>query len=161
MEVLEGLFFINDTDVYARFGAFLAETAEDRHDNYDSLLAPPTLKEQPEVSFREENGVRTPDTLTQAFDARDIMLRIAITAPDDTAFLSRYVAFVNFLKSGDNGYLTLRLADVGMEFRVYAVGFSDYSQLIPFGNGEIAASFSVKFREPKPTFFGPVQQTGK
>ena len=89
MEVLEGLFFINDTDVYARFGAFLAETAEDRHDNYDSLLAPPTLKEQPEVSFREENGVRTPDTLTQAFDARDIMLRFAITAPDDTAFLSR------------------------------------------------------------------------
>mgnify|MGYP006992275095 CR=1 FL=1 len=110
---------------------------------------------------REETGVRTPDTLTQAFDARDIMLRFAITAPDDTAFLSRYVAFVNFLKSGDNGYLTLRLADVGMEFRVYAVGFSDYSQLIPFGNGEIAASFSVKFREPKPTFFGPVQQTGK
>lgn len=89
------------------------------------------------------------------------MLRFAITAPDDTAFLSRYVAFVNFLKSGDNGYLTLRLADVGMEFRVYAVGFSDYSQLIPFGNGEIAASFSVKFREPKPTFFSPVQQTGK
>ena len=31
-------------------------------------------------------------------------------------------------------------------------GFSDYSQLAPFGKGEVAATFSVKFREPKPTF---------
>ena len=44
-EILEGLLLINQTDVYARFGAFLAETAEDRHDNYDSLLAPPALKQ--------------------------------------------------------------------------------------------------------------------
>lgn len=51
-EILEGLLLINQTDVYARFGAFLAETAEDRHDNYDSLLAPPALKQQAEVPFR-------------------------------------------------------------------------------------------------------------
>ena len=60
-EILEGLLLINQTDVYARFGAFLAETAEDRHDNYDSLLAPPALKQQAEVSIQEEDGVRMPD----------------------------------------------------------------------------------------------------
>ena len=53
-EILEGLLLINQTDVYARFGAFLAETGEDRHDNYDSLLAPPALKQQAEVSIRED-----------------------------------------------------------------------------------------------------------
>ena len=151
-EILEGLLLINQTDVYARFGAFLAETAEDRHDNYDSLLAPPALKQQAEVSIREEDGVRMPDILTQTYEARDITLRFAIVASNDVSFFMRYASFVKFLKEGDDGWLALHLTDVGLKFRVYMTGFSDYSQLAPFGKGEVAATFSVKFREPKPTF---------
>ena len=142
-EILEGLLLINQTDVYARFGAFLAETAEDRHDNYDSLLAPPALKQQAEVSIQEEDGVRMPDILTQTYEARDITLRFAIVASNDVSFFTRYASFVKFLKEGDDGWLALHLTDVGLKFRVY---------MAPFGKGEVAATFSVKFREPKPTF---------
>ena len=151
-EILEGLLLINQTDVYARFGAFLAETAEDRHDNYDSLLAPPALKQQAEVSIQEEDGVRMPDILTQTYEARDITLRFAIVALLEK-FHERGVAREerNIVR-GDDGWLALHLTDVGLKFRVYMTGFSDYSQLAPFGKGEVAATFSVKFREPKPTF---------
>ena len=148
-EILEGLLLINQTDVYARFGAFLAETGEDRHDNYDSLLAPPALKQQAEVSirgYRFRYGVRMPDILTQTYEARDITLRFAIVASNDVSFFTRYASFVKFLKEGDDGWLALHLTDVGLKFRVYMTGFSDYSQLAPFGKGEVAATFSVKFR---------------
>ena len=110
-EILEGLLLINQTDVYARFGAFLAETAEDRHDNYDSLLAPPALKQQAEVSIQEEDGVRMPDILTQTYEARDITLRFAIVASNDVSFFTRYASFVKFLKEGDDGWLALHLTD--------------------------------------------------
>ena len=116
-EILEGLLLINQTDVYARFGAFLAETAEDRHDNYDSLLAPPALKQQAEVSIQEEDGVRMPDILTQTYEARDITLRFAIVASNDVSFFTRYASFVKFLKEGDDGWLALHLTDVGLKFR--------------------------------------------
>ena len=122
-EILEGLLLINQTDVYARFGAFLAETGEDRHDNYDSLLAPPALKQQAEVSIREEDGVRMPDILTQTYEARDITLRFAIVASNDVSFFTRYASFVKFLKEGDDGWLALHLTDVGLKFRVYMTGF--------------------------------------
>jgi len=151
-EVLAGLFLINGTDIYTRFGAFLAETEADNNDNYNSLLQTPDLKEQPKVSLQDEDGERTPDVIVQAYEARDITLQFAIAAPDARTFLSRYFAFMRFLKEGDDGWLTLRLTDVGLQFRVYLVSSPGYSQLVPFGRGEVAAFFSVKFHEPQPTF---------
>lgn len=151
-EVLAGLFLINGTDIYTQYGAFLAEKEKDSNDNYDSLLQFPDLKEQPSVSFPDEDGKRLPDTLTQVFEGRDITLQFAIVAPDDRTFLSRYVGFVRFLKEGDGGWLTLHLTDVGLQFRVYLVSSTGYSQLVPFGQGQVAALFSVRFHEPQPTF---------
>lgn len=151
MNILEGLLLINGTDVYTQYGAFLAETAAGKHENYDALLAPPPLKEQTEVSIREEDGVRLPDTLPQAFDARDIKLLFAIVAPDAASYLSRYAAFVRFLKEGDGGWLSLYVADLQLTFRTYATDISEYSQLTDFG-GEVAATFRVTLREPKPDF---------
>lgn len=151
-EVLAGLLLINGTDIYTQYGAFLAEREKDGNDNYDSLLQFPELKEQPSVSFADEDGERLADTLTQVFEGRDITLQFAIAAPDARTFLTRYFAFMRFLKEGDDGWLTLRLTDVGLQFRVYMVSSPGYSQLVPFGRGEVAASFTVKFHEPQPTF---------
>ena len=151
-EVLAGLFLINGTDIYTQYGAFLAEEKEDGNVNYDSLLQFPDLKEQPKVSLQDEDGERTPDMVFQAYEARNITLQFAIAAPDARAFLTRYFAFMRFLKEGDAGWLTLRLPDVGLQFRVYLVSSPGYSQLVPFGRGEVAALFSVKFHEPQPTF---------
>lgn len=152
MSILAGLFLINGTDVYTEFGAFLAETEADSNDNYNSLLQTPELKEQPKVSLQDEDGERTPDVIVQAYEARDITLQFAISAPDARTFLTRYFAFMRFLKEGDDGWLTLHLTDVGLQFRVYLVSSPGYSQLVPFGRGEVAAFFSVRFHEPQPTF---------
>lgn len=150
-EVLAGLFLINGTDIYAQYGAFLAEEAEDGNVNYNSLLQTPELKEQPKVSLQDEDGERTPDVIVQAYEARDITLLFAIVAPDARTFLTRYFAFIRFLKEGSDGWLTLQLTDVGLQFRVYLVSSPGYSQLVPFGWGEVAATFTVKFHEPQPT----------
>lgn len=151
-EVLAGLLLINGTDIYQEFGAFLAESKADANDNYDSLLQSPDLKEQPKVSLQDEDGERTPDVIVQVHEARDITLQFAISAPDARTFLVRYFAFMRFLKEGNNGWLTLHLTDVGLQFRVYLLSSPGYSQLVPFGRGEVAAFFSVKFHEPQPTF---------
>ncbi len=151
-EVLAGLFLINGTDIYTQYGAFLAEDEEDGNVNYNSLLQSPDLKEQPKTSLQDEDGERTPDVIVQVYEARDITLQFAIAAPDARTFLTRYFAFMRFLKDGNDGWLTLRLTDVGLQFRVYMVSSPGYSQLVPFGRGEVAAFFSVKFHEPQPTF---------
>lgn len=158
MSILTGLLLINGPDIYEEFGTFLAETAQDEHKNYDELLKMPALKKQPEVSIREEDGVRTAQSLVQTFEARDITLRFALEAADDAAFLRRYCSFVRFLKTGDEGWLDIRLTDLDMAFRVYLKSAGSYSQLTPFGSGHVVALFEVVLREPRPTF-KPVQTT--
>ena len=152
MNELAGLLTINGVDVYERFGAFLAETAEDEHANYDALMASPPLKEQAEVSVREEDGVRLRAAIEKAVDARRVTLRFAITAPDDAQFIVRYATFITFLKTGDDGWLRFRLTDVGLVYTLYMLKPSSYSQTIPFNcdKGKVAAIFSITFREPKP-----------
>lgn len=152
MSILTGLLIINGKDIYTEFGAFLAEDAQDKHTNYDALLEMPRLKEQPEVSIREENGVRTPNVLTQCFEPRDIVLQFAIEANNKTEFLRRYIAFIRFLKQGDNGWLTIRLTDLNLEFRVRMTESSGYTQLTPFAGNSVAAIFKIRFREPVPAF---------
>ncbi len=149
-EILEGLLLINGVDIYNEFGAFLAEKSENDNTNYNSLMAIPNLKEVPEVSIQEEDGVRSPDILSAAFKSRDIVLQFAIIAEDDATFINRYVSFINFLKTGINGWLTIRLNDVGLEYRVRLLGTSGYSQITPFGSSKVAAHFQIKFREPNP-----------
>ena len=151
-EILAGLFLINGTDIYMQYGAFLAEEKEDGNDNYNSLLQFPDLKEQPRVSFLDEDGERTSDVIGQVYAARDITLKFAIEAPDDRTFLIRYFSFMKFLKEGDDGWLLLHLTDIGLQFRVYLVSSPGYSQIAPFGQGKVAAFFTVKFHEPQPTF---------
>ena len=58
-------------------------------------------------------------------------------------------AFLAFLKAGNKGWLNLYLQELDRSFRLYYKECTDYSQLTDFG-GEVAAKFSVKFREPAP-----------
>lgn len=152
MDVLSGLLLINDVDVYERFGAFLAEKSEDATTNYDSLMKIPNLKEVPEVSVREEDGVRSPAKLTPAFEARNVTLQFAIAAADDATFVQRYFGFITFLKEGADGWLDIHLTDVDLRYRMRLLGASEYSQILPFGRERVAAIFSVSLREPKPSF---------
>ena len=136
MDVLKGLLLINDVDIFTDYGAFLVEEKPGENKNYSSLLKPPATKTHTAVSFREQDGEKLPETL-------------AIMASDRRQFLIRYSAFLAFLKAGNKGWLNLYLQELDRSFRLYYKECTDYSQLTDFG-GEVAAKFSVKFREPAP-----------
>ncbi|MGL5682633.1 MAG: hypothetical protein ACRDDZ_06185 [Marinifilaceae bacterium] len=146
MSVLTGLFFINDVDVYAAYGAFLCEDNGGSRDNYDALLKAPELKELIEVDYKDEDGVNLPEVISQYFKPREFDLQFAITASTRQVYLQRYMSFIAFLKSG---WLEIKVPELGaIKIRVYVKSMSSYSQLTDF-NGEVVAKFKVKFREPK------------
>lgn len=151
MNVLKGLLLINDVDVFTDYGAFLVEEKVGENKNYSSLLKPPPTKTHTAVSFREQDGEKLPETLVSAWEARDVVLHFAIIASDRQQFLLRYSTFLAFLKAGDKGWLKLYLQELDRTFRLYYKECTDYSQLTDFGR-EVAAKFSVKFREPSPAF---------
>ena len=89
MDILKGLFYINGVDVYEEFGAFLSEDKQGGTANYSSLLKPPAVKTQKEVSVRERDGVDVPTTIVQTWQARDISLQFTIVADDGVVHLLR------------------------------------------------------------------------
>ncbi|MDR2146065.1 MAG: hypothetical protein LBE91_06375 [Tannerella sp.] len=149
MNILEGLLFINNTDVWLQFGAFLSEDNANEHRNYSELMKPAAVKPYVSVAFREDDGEELPANLLTRSEARDVTLQFAIIADNAVQFKQRYTAFMAFLKSG---WLDVEVPELDEMFRFYFVSCSGYEQLSPPlpPQGGVAASFSIKFREPGP-----------
>lgn len=152
MDILEGLLFINDQDVYKTCGAFLTEDKAGDNTNYNTnyaaLLTPPKMKAYTAVSFREQDGEKLPDKLTPAFEARDVTLQLAITGNGKAGFIKNYQAFLGLLKSG---WLDVRLPELGKTYRMYYKESTAYDQLTTLDETTVAGKIKVKFREPVPT----------
>lgn len=152
MEILKGLLAINGVDPYEEFGAFLAyREGEDPMSNYSSLLAPPELKEQRKVEFREMNGVKLPAKLVQRWKEREVTLTFAILANDKAQFEERYYGFLEFLRAGNDGWLEFHLTELSRTWRMYMRRVTPYEQLEGFED-KVSALFSVVFEEPSPNF---------
>lgn len=157
MDILKGLLFINDTDVFVTYGAFLAEDEGASEEvNYSALLSPPEVKEYSAVDFRELDGEKLPATLLPRFKPRDVTLQFAIVAENKAQFLYRYSSFILFLKNGVNGWLTFRLLELNRTYRFYYKKATEYKQLTDL-SGEVAARFDVVFREPEPAIQMPLE----
>ena len=149
MEILKGLLYVNNVDVYEEYGVFLTEDASGKHDNYSALLTSPRTKPYVAVNFREDNGEKLPTVLPDpAFEARDVTLYFAIIADVASSFKARYFAFINFLKSG---WLEMRLTELNRNYKMYYLECPGHEQITDF-EGQVAARFKVKFREPVPNF---------
>lgn len=151
MDVLKGLLLINDIDPFDAYGAFLAEDKPGDAKNYSSLLKPAAVKTQKEVSFREQHGVKLPAVIVQRRQARDVTLQFAILAADKAEFMMRYTSFVEMLQTGEEGWLDFYFPEMNRHFHLFYREASDYKQLTDF-EGEVAGKFTVKFREPQPSF---------
>ena len=151
MEILKGLLYINNVDVYETYGAFLTEEKQEDTSNYDALMKPSEVKEQEEVSIRENDGVELPDEIIQSLKARDVSLKFAISAQDKASFLSNYMAFLEMLRKGNKGWLDVYLPELDMHFAFYYKSADKYKQLTDF-DGQVMGRFTVVFREPKPKF---------
>lgn len=148
MDILEGLLYINDNDVYKTYGVFLTEDKAGDNTNYSALLTPPKMKAYTAVSFREQDGEKLPDKLIPAFEARDVTLQFAITGNGKTGFVRNYQSFLELLKSG---WLNIRLPELGKTYRMYYKESTGYNQLTPLDGITVAGKIKVKFREPVPT----------
>lgn len=151
MEILKGLLYINNVDVYETYGAFLTEEKQEDTTNYDALMKPSEVKEQEEVSIKERDGVELPAELIQSLKARDVTLKFAIAADNKAAFLTNYMAFLEMLRKGNKGWLDVYLPELDMHFAFYYKSAEKYKQLTDF-DGQVMGRFAVVFREPKPKF---------
>lgn len=147
--ILEGLVFINEVDVYKVYSAYLVEEKQGTHTNYNELLKPPAMKAYTVVSFREQDGENLPDVLpAPRFEARDVTLYFAIISATKADWMAKYTAFVTLLKSG---WLNIRLPELNKTYKMYYKDCTNYEQLTYLEDEAVYASrFKVKFREPKP-----------
>lgn len=145
---LSGLLFINDVDVWQRFGAFLYEENAQDQRNYSALLRPSTAKPLKAVAYPEEDGERLPQGITPRLEPRDVTLTLGILAPR-AQFIERYTALLAFLREG---WLVLSLPELSTSFRMHYLGASDYKQLTAPTDDLVGATLSIKLREPQPQY---------
>ena len=151
MEILTGLLFINNIDVYTLYGVFLAEKQRGGHENYDALFKPSKTKEQVAINVREQNGEMLPPVLDVKFEARDVTLFFGIEASTRAQFLTRRTNFIEFLRAGNNGWLSFKLTELNKTFTFYLKDVPSWEQPA-FDDGLSFGRFQIIFREPNPIF---------
>lgn len=149
--ILEGLVLINGADIWKEFGAFLAEEKRGGKDNLTAILTPSKAKGHVAVDFREVNGEKYPTRLIVANEARDVQLNFALFAESRQEWLTKYKRFISFLKTGQNGWLSVNFTELGLTLRLFYQDSTTFKPLTYiWKEGYHAGSFKVKFREPEP-----------
>lgn len=152
-KVLEQLVRMNGVDIYTTYGAFLVEDKRGGMDNITALLTPSKLKNETTVNIREEDGEKNASRLTSKNEARDVELNFAIVQRGKAEWMKKYIAFVEFLKKGKDGWLNVELPQLNLVLRMRYLTSSKFTPLSCLWVGGVqthAAKFKVKFREPKP-----------
>ena len=150
--ILGGKVLINGTDIWKAYGAFLVEKKRGDRNNLKAIMAPSKTKTHVAVDIREQDGEKYSSVLTVRNQARDVKLMFALYADTRDEWLSRYKAFIAFLKQGDDGWLDIRFPDLDLTLHVFYKDGSDYEPLTYLWQaGRQASRFTVTFREPKPT----------
>lgn len=150
-KILSGLVLMNGTDIWTEYGAFLCEDKRGEMSNLTAILTPSKAKTDVAVDFREANGEKYSDVLTPRNEARDVTLSFALYAETKAQWTARYMAFVNFLKQGKDGWLSVEFPQLGLTLRLK---YSETTSFTPltylWTEGVHAGKFRVKFREPEP-----------
>ena len=116
-------------------------------------MAPSKVKSHVGVNIREHDGTKYSGKLDVKNEERDVTLHFAIFAGTRNEWLIRYRSFITFLKTGENGWLSVRLPELGLTMRMFYVDCPGYKPLTYLHNEGVQASrFKVKFREPVRSF---------
>ena len=151
--ILSGLVLVNNTDIWDKYGAYLAEKKKGGRDNMKAILKASKVKEHIAVNIREENGRKYPTALTVVNDEREVSLCFALVADSTTEWWRKYREFIQFLKQGSNGWLDVKFPTLGITLKMFYLDCSDVEPLSDLWNeGETkkASRFKVKFKEPNP-----------
>lgn len=118
-KILEGQVLINGTDIWKEYGVFLTEEKRGGRENLNAILTPSKAKDHVGVDIREHNGKKYSQVLTPANAERDITLNFALYAPTREVWLQKYMAFIRFLKAGENGWLTIIFRELNLTLKVF------------------------------------------
>lgn len=152
-EALKGLAIINGKDIWTTFGAFLVEEKRGGRENLTAIMTPSKAKSHVAVNIREENGSQYSTVLDVKSEERDVTLHFALVADSRSEWLRKYREFISFLKTGNNGWLSVRFPELDLALRMFYVESSSYKPLsYLWKEGVHASRFKVKFKEPEPTF---------
>ncbi len=149
--VLKGLVYINGVDIWQRYGVFLTEEKKGGRENLTAILTPSKVKEHVGVNIRELDGKKYSQQLTVTNQERDVTLHFAQYAQTRDAWLQNYMDFIQFLKAGNNGWLSVRFTELDLTLRMFYVESSAYRALTYLWKEGVQASrYKVRFREPEP-----------
>lgn len=149
--ILSGQVLVNGTDIWQRYGVFLTEEKKGNRENLTAILTPSKVKDHVGVNIRELNGKRYSQSLTVANQERDVTLHFAQYAATRSEWLQNYMDFIQFLKTGNNGWLTVVFPDLNLTLRMFYVDSSAYRPLTYLWKEGVQASrYKVRFREPNP-----------
>ena len=149
--ILKGQVYINGVDIWQRYGVFLTEEKKGGRENLTAILTPSKVKEHVGVNIRELDGKKYSQHLTVTNQERDVTLHFAQYAQTRDAWLQNYMDFVQFLKTGDNGWLSVRFTELDLTLRMFYVDSSAYRALTYLWKEGVQASrYKVRFREPEP-----------
>ena len=149
--ILGGLVLINGTDIWSEYGVFLMEEKKGNRENLNAIMTASKVKEHVGVDIREQNGKRYSNALTVTNEERDVTLHFAQYASTKTEWLTKYMAFIQFLKTGNDGWLNITFTELNLTLRVFYVECGGYKALTYlWKEGAQASSYKVRFREPNP-----------
>jgi len=150
-KILGGLVLINGTDIWKEYGVFLTEEKKGGRENLNAILMPSKAKEHVGVEIREHDGKKYSRALVPANAERDITLHFAQYARSREQWLANYMAFIRFLKTGKDGWLTITFTELGLTLKVFYLDCSAYRSLTYLWKEGVQASrYKVRFREPEP-----------
>lgn len=149
--ILSGQVLVNGVDIWLEYGAFLVEEKRGDMNNLKAIFAPSDTKSNTAVDVRERDGKDYAEKLTVANEERDVELCFAIYAKTQAAWLKSYMAFIGFLKSGDDGWLEFSFPGIGITMKVFYKKTGSYTPLTYLWKEGVQASrFKVTFCEPEP-----------
>ncbi len=149
--ILSGQVLVNGVDIWQRYGVFLTEENKGGRENLTAIMTASKTKEHVGVDIREQHGKRYSTVLTVANQERDVTLHFAQYAATHDEWLRNYLDFIQFLKTGNNGWLTVTFPSLSLMLRVFYVESSAYRPLTYLWREGVQASrYKVRFREPEP-----------
>lgn len=125
---MKGAFYIDDIDIYARYGVVIVDGS------YGDLLYFPALKEPDANDWPEEDGIEA-DLAAPVLEAKEVTLSFVSTRPDIGDFTVMLSA---------PGYHSLRITELGKEWRL---------RLLTQPSGILyaaATAFSLRFADDFP-----------
>ena len=152
--MLENQVKINNTDIWTAYGVFLTEERRGGRENLNAIFSASKVKEHVGVDIREQNGKQYSDTLVTKNQERDVTLHFAMTADSRQQLLTKYTNFIQFLKSGVNGWLDIKFPPLAnLTLHVFYVSSTDFRALTCLWvEGRHVVKFKVTFREPNPVY---------